>query len=1034
MNRHYRIWFTALILLFYLPVQNLRAQTTEVRLSGIVTSESDGKPLPGATVLVQATGPPDRHKGTTTDAEGRFQLTAAPNATLQVSFIGYQTRSVAVGSRTELTISLATDASNLSEVVVVGYGTQKRRDLTGSVGSVSAQAIKEMPITSAEQGLQGRLAGVQVIQSNSAPGGAISIRVRGGNSVLGGNEPLYVIDGFPVYNSIGTNDGQSQPTNPLAAINPNDIVSMEVLKDASATAIFGARGANGVVIVTTRRGKAGQGTVDVEAYYGVQTVRRKIPLLNGSQYMDLANEKARNLGQTTLPFPDKGKWPANTDWQDELFRPAPIQNYAITFSGGSEASRYAVSGNWFDQQGIVIGSGFQRGSIRANLDNTLSRKLSLSTSITASRALNQQARTSITFANGVVYNALITSPLAPVYNADGSYFAVSTIPATEPFGTNPLALAQEFSNELVTNRVMANSNLTYAITPELALSVRLGIDYGSDRADRYLSRKLPGSTGQAAVSTADGSTYLNENILTYKKQFGTNHAVDAIGGFTWQESVLSTLAASSQNFALDLFGTDNLSAGNSPGVPASSRSKNTLLSGLGRVNYGFRDRYLLTVSARADGSSRFGSGNKWGFFPSAALAWRISEEPFMKSLTWIWDLKLRTSIGVTGNQEIGNYQSLNRLSTVGSIQGVAQAPVVGFAVTTLANPNLKWETTTQYDAGLDVSLLNSRVNLSLDYYVKNTTDLLAQVPVAISSGFSSILLNSGSIRNQGFDVAVDGTVVNGKRLRWNAGVNFSTNHNRVESVAVRGGQFFAPLIFSPVDLPVNIIREGQPVSAFYGYVRDGLWAENQTATSLMPNARAGEQRYKDLNGPNGVPDGRITADDRTILGKPNPDFIYGITSQLTYGPFDLNVLLQGVEGATVFNANNFTLSDVFARGNNQLAAITDRWTTENPNVNAQYPRASNVSPLVSDRFFEDASYFRLRNIQLGYNLPVTVLGAKWFRSARVYVSGQNLLTITRYTGYDPEVSSTAGSDLRKGVDIGAYPAAKLWTAGLRLGF
>ncbi|WP_128548093.1 SusC/RagA family TonB-linked outer membrane protein [Larkinella soli] len=1025
MNRPYTVWLHALILLLCLSAQAALAQTAnEIRLSGIVISESDGKPLPGATVLIQAT-----NKGTTTDADGRFQLMAGLNATLQVSFIGYRSRSVAVDNRTELTIALTADESNLAEVVVVGYGTQKRRDVTGSIASVSAAAIKEMPITSAEQGLQGRVAGVQVIQSNSAPGGAVSIRVRGGNSVLGGNEPLYVIDGFPVYNSIGTNDGQSQPTNPLATINPNDIVSMEVLKDASATAIFGARGANGVVIVTTRRGKAGPGTVDVEAYYGVQTVRRKIPLLNGSQYMDLANEKARNLGQTTLPFPDKSKWPVSTDWQEELFRPAPIRNYALTFSGGSETSRYAISGNWFDQQGIVTGSGFRRGSLRANMDNTLSRKLSLSTSITASRTINQQARTSINFGNGVVYNALISSPLASVYNPDGSYFPVSTIPATEPFGTNPLALAREFSNELVTNRILANTNLTYALTAGLTLSVRLGIDYSNDRTDRYFSRKLPGSTGQAGVITGEGSTYLNENILTYKKQFGADHTLDATGGFTWQESVFSSLSASSQNFAVDLFGTDNLSAGNSPGVPASGRSKNSLLSWLGRVNYGFKDRYLLTVSARADGSSRFGSGNKWGFFPSAALAWRVSEEPFMKAVNWVSDLKLRTSVGVTGNQEIGNYQSLNRLSTVGSIQGVAQSPAVGFAVTTMANPDLKWETTTQYDAGLDVGLWNGRINLSLDYYVKNTTDLLAQVPVAISSGFSSILLNSGSIRNRGVDVSLDGTILNRSRLRWNAGVNLSTNRNRVQSVAVRGGQFFAPLITSPVDLPVNIIREGQPVSAFFGYVRDGLWGEDQGASSLMPNARAGEQRYKDLNG-----DGKITADDRTVLGKPNPDFIYGLTSQLTYGPFDLNILFQGVQGATVFNANNFTLSDVFARGNNQLADITDRWTTENRNVNAKYPRASSVSPLVSDRFFEDASYFRLRNIQVGYNLPVGSLGVKWFRSARVYLSGQNLLTVTRYTGFDPEVSSTAGSDLRKGVDIGAYPAAKMWTAGLRLGF
>lgn len=993
-------------------------------ITGRIISASDKAALPGATVVIKGTT-----NGTTTDAEGKYTITAPAEGSLVASFVGYQTQEILVGSQSVIDISLAPENNALDEVVVVGYGTQKRRDLTGAIVSVNAQAIKEMPITSAEQGLQGRLAGVQVIQSNSAPGGAISIRVRGGNSVMGGNEPLYVIDGFPVYNSIGSNDGQTQPSNPLASINPNDIVSMEVLKDASATAIYGARGANGVVIITTKRGKAAAGRIDFDAYVGIQSVRHKIPMLNAQQYMDIANERARNIGSATLPFADAGKWTADTDWQDEIMRTASVSNYSIGFSGGSEASRYAVSGNWFDQKGIVTGSGFKRGSLRVNLDNNISSRLSLATSITVSRTMEQSARSSLGTWNGVMYMALAAPPVAPVYNEDGSYYPLGNVPTAEPQWNNPMALAKGFVRNNISNRILANTNLTYMISPDLTFNIRLGADNSNSRMDQYLSKVLIGSDGQASVFSNNETSFLNENILSYKKRIGDKNSIDAMAGFTMQNGISTGLSAGSQNYTSDIFGTDNLGAGSLINAPGSDKSKNSLLSWLGRINYTFNDKYLFTVSARADGSSRFGNGNKWGFFPSAAFAWRLSEENFVKQARWISDLKLRASTGRTGNQEIGNYNSLARLSAVSVIFGSDQGRKIGYGVTTMPNPELRWETTTQYDAGIDASLWNRKVNLTLDYYIKNTTDLLAQVPVAISSGFTSILLNSGSIHNQGFEVSVDALLVEKNKLRWNAGLNFSTNQNKVQKVAVADGEFFAPSFGSPIDVPVNIVREGHSISAFYGYKTDGLWESDQDASSLMPNAKAGDQRYQDLNG-----DGAITTADRTILGKPNPDFIYGLTSQLNYGRFDLNLLFQGVHGAMVFNANKYSIGDAFARGANQLAEVQDRWTDENPNSNALYPRTSNKNPLVSDRFFEDASYFRLRNIQVGYNIPTGDKNFKWIREARIYVSGQNLLTWTKYSGFDPEVSSTGGADLRKGVDVGAYPSAKTVTAGIKLGF
>ena len=993
-------------------------------ITGKILSATDKAPLPGATVVVKGTT-----DGTTTDIDGKYSLTAPQQGSLVVSFVGYQTQEISIGSQSVIDINLAPENNALDEVVVVGYGTVKRRDLTGAIVSVNTQAIREMPITSAEQGLQGRLAGVQVIQSNSAPGGAISIRVRGGNSVMGGNEPLYVIDGFPVYSNIGTNDGQSQPSNPLASINPNDIVSMEVLKDASATAIYGARGANGVVIITTKRGKASAGRIDFDAYVGVQSVRHKIPMMNGQEYMEIANERARNIGSGALPFADLSKWTADTDWQDEVLRTASVSNYSLGFSGGSEASRYAVSGNWFDQKGIVVGSGFKRGSIRINLDNKINSRLSLSTSITASRTAEQSARTSLGTWNGVMYMALAAPPVAPVYNEDGTFYALGNVPTAEPQWNNPMALAKGFIRNNISNRILANTNLVYTISPDLTFNVRLGADNSDSRMDQYLSKVMIGSDGQASVASFNETSFLNENILSYKKNIGAKSNIDAIAGFTMQNGISRSMSAGSQNYASDIFETDNLGAGSLINAPGSDKSKNSLLSWLGRINYSFNDKYLFTVSARADGSSRFGNGNKWGFFPSAAFAWRVSEESFIKQIHWINDLKLRASTGKTGNQEIGNYNSLARLSSVSVIFGSDQSRKIGYGVTTMPNPELRWETTTQYDAGIDASLWNRKVNVTLDYYIKNTTDLLAQVPVAISSGFTSILLNSGSIHNQGFELSIDALVLEKDRFKWNAGVNFSTNKNKVQKVAVTGGEFFAPSFGSPIDVPVNIVKEGHSISAFYGYKTDGLWESDQDGSSLMPNAKAGDQRYQDLNG-----DGAITATDRTILGKPNPDFIYGITSQLNYGPFDLNLLFQGVSGATVFNATKYSVGDAFARGANQLAEVQDRWTIENPNPDARYPRASNKNPLVSDRFFEDASYFRLRNIQLGYNIPTGDKNFKWIREARIYVSGQNLLTWTKYSGFDPEVSSTGGADLRKGVDVGAYPSAKTITAGIKLGF
>jgi TonB-dependent starch-binding outer membrane protein SusC len=999
----------------------LIAVTQDKGVQGHVKS-ANGETIPNVTVKLKGTNTVTR-----TDMDGKFNLNiaAAQNGVLVFSGIGWITQELAINGKKQVNIVLKESTSELDGVVVIGYGTKLRKDLTGSVASIPAKSIKEMPIVSAEQGLQGRLSGVQVAQTNSAPGGAISIRIRGGNSALGGNEPLYVIDGFPVYSNVGTNDGKTQAQNPLASINPNDIASMEVLKDASATAIYGARGANGVVIITTHRGKSGEAKVNFESNFGIQSMRRKIPMLNGEEYMLIANTRAKNLG-TRLPYEDASLWTSNNDWQDMMTRNAAFNNYSLSFSGGNDKNQYNVSGNWTDQLGIIKGSGFTRGSIRANIDNQINSKLKLSTSITASKTNNQQARTSLDINGGIVYISLVTPPIAPIYKADGTYYKLGDMPTADPAWDNPVALLNGYNYNTGVNRFLGNSNLTYTIIDGLSLGIRLGIDNQDSRTDRYVGRDVIGSPGSAFISNLNRVSYLNENILNYVKQFGDKHKLDVTTGFTFQEDVELSVSASSQNFETDLYGTNNLGAGSVSGAPVSGKSKNNLLSFLGRANYSYDSKYYLTLSARSDGSSRFGFGNKWGFFPSAAAAWRLSAEDFLKDVKWISDFKVRASVGKTGNQEIGNYNSLARLSSLRTIFGADQVSVIGYAMTNMPNGQLKWETTTQYDAGIELSLFNSNLTILVDYYAKHTNDLLANIPVPLSTGFGSLLVNSGSIRNKGFEFSADATLIKNDNFKWDLRANLSKNIGKVHEVALSSGQFFAGNIYSPIDAAVNIIKEGYPLSSFYGYVTDGLWDANQSAGSIMPNAKAGDQRYKDLNG-----DGRIAADDRTILGQPDPKILYGLSSTLAYKNFEFNFLFYGAYGAKVFNANKFSIGDAFARGANQMKEVMDFWTPDN--LDAIYPRPSNVNPLVSDRFFEDASFLRLKNVQLNYNFSKNPLGIKWLSALSIYVSAQNLLTITKYSGFDPEVSTTGGSDLRKGIDVGAYPAAKTFSAGLRIG-
>ena len=995
--------FGLFLLCLFLVSWQVRAQEV---VSGTVTSADDKSALPGASVSLKGT-----RIGTTTDSKGKFSINAKANSTLVFSFVGYKTIEIAIGGKSIINASLPTSDNALDEVVVVGYGTSLKKDLSGSVASVSAEEIKSMPITSFEQGMQGRVAGVQVMQGNSAPGGAPQVRIRGANTVLGGNEPLYVIDGVPVYNSELENNSNlnvgTQPSNALASINPNDIVSMEILKDASATAIYGARGANGVVIITTKRGKSGdRGKITFEAYHGIQEISNKLDLMNSQDYIKILNERTTNFGGAPL-ISNPSSYSSNTDWQDFFFRKAAMSNYSLNFSGGSDKNQYSVSGNWFTQDGVIQQTDFNRGSIRVNLDNRLNDKFKVTTSVTASRSINNRSL------NWALMNALQLTPLLSPYDQNGNFVNLTS---TANFGgENPIETLYKTSDKLIVDRFLGNVLGEYTIANGFTYSVRLAMDNLNQHNDIYVKKgsfiyPSPGAT----VKENKGTNYVIEHLLSFKKAFGQNHRLNATAGYTWQENNNIFFQQSGSGFQFDNFGTYNLGAASITNSNQSYKNVSTLLSYLGRVNYIFNDKYIFTLTGRADGSSRFGDNNKWGFFPSGALAWRVSNENFMKPIRFINDLKLRTSYGMTGNQEIGLYNSISRFSAVQGVMGNPLVAYVGYVPTSLANPNLKWEINKQFDFGLDLAVLNNKFTLTADYYQKRTDDLLANLPIPGSSGFSSILINSGSIENKGVELAINASVIEKNNLKWNIGGNISKNETQVLKLAVATKQFFTANIPSPLDRPVNIIREGEVLSAFWGYKEDGL-------------NEKGDIKYKDING-----DGKIDGNDQTILGSPFPNLIYGFNSNMNYKGFTLTVFLQGVAGVKVFNSNDFMIANSMTRISNQLNEVNDRWTLQNPNPNAKYPRASTTQMLVSDRFVQDADYLRLKNILLSYDLPVDKFGLKWMEGAKIYVSAQNILTFTQYHGYDPEVSQTGSNSLIKGLDRGSYPANKTFTVGLNL--
>lgn len=988
-----------------------RVISTTKNVSGIVKDER-GEPVIGANVVVKGTT-----SGTVTDMNGRYSLSVPEGSTLQISYIGYNTQEVKVGSGNVVNVSLREDSEALDEVVVIGYGTVKKSDLTGAVGSVQMKDVSQVGITSADRALQGQIAGVQVNARTGQPGESMMIRVRGSNSLAGGNEPLYVIDGMPVEKM-------------NSDINPEDILSMEVLKDASSTAIYGSRGANGVVMITTKRGSTGDTVLEYNGYVGISSLRKKLDLLGKDDYIAMVNEVSQNDGNGIAITPEQAALLPNNDWQDLAYQTALTHSHQVSVSGGTDKTKLYSSLNYMNQEGIIKGSNYNRFALRINGDQKLARNLSLNASIAYSYGTQSTANSNADGWGAIAYTAMVMSPIQEIKDADGKYTNFSGTPWG---GTNPVGMAELYKNKTVNSRLLANMSLIYEIIDGLTFRVNAGAEVNAGSSDRYIPIGLSAGgklDGDASKSKSNYYTIINENILTYDKRFSKNHALNLMGGVTFQTYQYNDLGGSGTGFLRDVYETNNLGVASTPGTPSSGYSDYRMASFLGRANYNLMERYLLTVTARYDGSSKFSKNHKFAFFPSAALAWRLSEENFLKEIDWLSNLKLRASIGQTGNQSISPYQTFARLGTSGPIFGNGKD--IGFGLSSMANDDLKWETTTQTDIGIDFGFFSNRLNIGFDYYWKQTRDLLYNATLPPSSGYSSMLRNLGRIDNKGFEISINTINMKGK-VNWTTNLNITSNKSIVKDL---GSDVYGNKI-QRIDAPIGggnwfPLFVGKAPFQLYGYEIEGIYQTDEEARQNgEATKKAGDYRYKDTDGKAG-----ITTGDKTIIANTQPKFTFGLTNVINWNNFEFSFLVIGSVGGDIVNEFNKSITNIGGTWNIRKDVWQNHWTPENPN--AKYARASVATKDYlafgdpSSVWVENGSYLRFKDIKLAYTLP-----SQWFAGSRkpnisVYLSGQNLITITSYSHYDPEASWT--SSAVNGWDRGVYPSAKSFTLGLQVKF
>lgn len=1000
-------------------------------IKGKITDEN-GSPLSGVSVTVKGT-----NRGTIAEEDGSFSIDANPGETIEFSIVGYKIKSIKLGNEKSISIQLAADGGNLNAVVVVGYGTQKKGDLTGAITSLKASDLTQGgSVSNAAQALQGRAAGVMVVQNSKAPGGSMSVRVRGSNSISSTNEPLYVVDGFATLNG--------------ADLNPNDIESMEILKDASATAIYGARGANGVIIINTKRGKSGKAQITYNGYAGIQKVNNPFNMLNGKQYMTLANDLYKEIdgqsGQENGVYtPSQLQSDVNTDWIKETTRQGAIQSHNIQVQGGNENTRILTSLGYFKQAGVLKNTDYSRISARVNVDQKINSFIRSGVTLYGQRAnSNFQEYTGNGLNSNVLLSILTYDPTVPTYNADGSF---GRPPGGR--GDNPLANLVGRQYEMVQDRFNGNAYLEIKPMPELTAR----INAGAELAHYFTGRYLPKSTYQGGIDGGVGSTsdysstrQLMDGTLNYVKTFNKVHSLSVLGGYAYEKTYFDFRSLAAKGFSTDLFGFNNLDAASTITGTNYYKQESLLISFFGRLNYSFKDKYLLTFSMRRDGSSRFGANNRWGNFPSGAFAWKLDKEDFIKNLNLFSNLKFRLGYGITGNDQIGNYASYALVAaTRFTFDGSTNTTGTRLNNTSPENAALKWESTTQYNAGLDMGFFDSRLMITVDGYYKKTSNLLLLKALPLYSGFSSGQVNLGAVENKGIEFEISSKNINDRNFSWDTKFNLTINRNKVLDIGGQDIYVEAAKPFGNVsNVQYAVIREGLPLGSLFGYKYAGVIQAGETYAP-QPNAVAGDPKFVDISGPDGKPDGKIDPNDRTVIGSANPKFIYGLTNTFRYLNFDLNIFVHGSVGNDLFNETRINLEW------NRTTDALNRWTPANTNTDIPrngfyYSKYGNYG---NSHFIENASFARLKNVTLGYTIKHI---SKAFNSIRLYVTAENLFTITKYSGWDPEVDTkgyeSSGSGISgagtagggqaanggPGLDFNSYPAMKSYTLGLSINF
>ncbi|WKZ59952.1 MAG: TonB-dependent receptor [Cyclobacteriaceae bacterium] len=1017
-------------------------------VTGRVTSQEDGAPIPGVNVVVKGTS-----VGTATDVNGNYSIRVSSDETiLTFSFIGYVNAEVSVGSRSVVDVQLTSDITQLSEVVVTGYGTQIKQDLTGNIAKVSGNAIQNVPVTTFEQALQGRAAGVLVTSQNGKLGQGMNIRIRGSSSISASNEPLYVVDGM-IVNADNFSSNESA-TNALADINFNDIESIEILKDASASALYGSRGANGVVLITTKRGKAGKTNFTANFQYGSSKPTRNRDFLNSEQYVELMRESAYNndladgFDPINNPADYPGSWlefwegymdylggdtdwrtlETDTDWEKEAYQKANITSFDLTASGGNEKTTFAFSGGYTNQDGILIGNSFKRVSGRLNLDHKATDKLSFQANIAISKSMNNRLSSDNAFSTPL--QLVAQAPITPVRDKQGNLFDDAINPSMSYY---PATVELENSNFLVSVfRNIVSLGATYKLTDDLRVIGEYGFDLLTQNDDRYQNEftqtgRAVGGYGQSRWVQA--FNYTARAMVAYDKTFD-QHSLSIIGGTELQEKSIDVTDAQGQGFPLPEL--KKLTSAAEPVFITSTLAEEAFLSFFARANYKFKDRYLLSLSGRTDASSKFGPDYKYGFFPAASAGWILSQENFLSNQSTVSFLKFRASYGFTGNAGIPNYRYLAQYS------GVAYGGESGLTPSQIPNPELRWEKTAQFDIGFDFGLFNDRLTGEIDYYNKQTTDLLLNTPVPSTSGFTTQFRNVGSLENKGFEIVLNYSVLKNADWSISIGGNYATNQNKILSlngdetrIGPTGSRF------------LNAVIVGQPIGAFYGreYAGanpangDALFFLNRTPTQteidngtafIVPNSVYGDRYVTRV----------FNSAESIVLGNPTPTGIYGFNANVSYKGIELSVLFQGVTGNKIFDGAGSFMSANGRYEDNSTADQMRRW--RNPGDITDVPQArlyGNNGAQSSSRFLYDGSYMRLKTLTVAYNVPVSIANRLSLSSARIYVTGQNLLTFTDYKGWDPEVNTDFNaSNVNLGNDFYAAPQPKNFTVGLKVGF